>query len=273
MGFIKREKGKSQTSRVALQKTKIPKQKAKEKYLPPRKMVFSSNPLSLSVPDPTFESWLRDSGYLDVIDDHQTAAAATNSSTFTTSDSTITIPITDFLFGYLFSLFSQLWTLLSLFTLNPFSKLTTNDFSGETPSWTKGFFGDFGSYSFPASVSQARLRVHENVKRYARNYASLLILFFACSLYQLPLALVGLISSLALWDIFRFFSDKWGLDRFPLTHLFLIRIAQCATAVILIWLNVQMALCCALGVSYIVMILHAAFRKLTLVKQPSRGRW
>ena len=143
-------------------------------------MVFSSNPLSLSVPDPTFESWLRDSGYLDVIDDHQTAAAATYTST--TNDSTITIPITDFLFGYLVSLFSHLWTLLSLFTLNPFSKLTTNDFSGETPSWTIGFFGDFEPYSFPASVSQARLRVHENVKRYARNYASLFILFLACSL-------------------------------------------------------------------------------------------
>lgn len=146
-------------------------------------MVFSSNPLSLSVPDPTFESWLRDSGYLDVIDDHQTAAAAsTTTSTPTSTDSTITISITDFLFGCLVSLFSHLWTLLSLFTLNPLSKLTTNDFSGETPSWTKGFFGDFGSYSFPASVSQARLRVHENVKRYARNYASLFILFFACSL-------------------------------------------------------------------------------------------
>ncbi|XVE50193.1 hypothetical protein DITRI_Ditri01bG0142400 [Diplodiscus trichospermus] len=236
-------------------------------------MVFSSNPLSLSVPDPTFESWLRDSGYLDVIDDHQTAAASTTGSTSTTTDSTVTISITGFLFRHLVSLFSHLWILLSLFTLNPFSKLTTNDFSGETPSWTKGFFGDFGSYSFPASVSQARLRVHENVKRYARNYASLFILFFACSLYQLPVALVGLISSLALWDLFRFFSDKWGLDMFPVTQLVLIRIAQCATAIILILLNVQMALCCALGVSYIVMILHAAFRKLTPLKQPSRGRW
>ncbi|KAK8691302.1 hypothetical protein V6N13_074817 [Hibiscus sabdariffa] len=236
--------------------------------------MFSSNPLSLSVPDPTFESWLRDSGYLDVIDDHQTAAAAastTTSSTPTISESTITIPISSFLFGYLVSFFSHLWTLLSLLTFNPFAKLTTNDFSGETPSWTKGFFADFGSYSFPASVSQARLRAQENVKRYARNYASLFILFFACSLYQLPLALVGLISSLALWDSFRFFSDKWGLDRFPVSQLILVRIVQCATAIILLWLNVQMALCCTLGVSYIVMILHAAFRKLTPTKQPSRG--
>ncbi|XVF04263.1 hypothetical protein REPUB_Repub05bG0067600 [Reevesia pubescens] len=33
--------------------------------------------------------------------------------------------------------------------------------------------------------------------------------------------------------------------------MILIRIAQCATAINLIWLNVQMAPCCALGVSYI----------------------
>ncbi|MFQ6641154.1 hypothetical protein Gotur_015455 [Gossypium turneri] len=146
-------------------------------------MVFSSNPLSLSVPDPTFESWLRDSGYLDVIDNQQTAAAAApTTGTSTISDPTITIPISSFLFRYLVSFFSHLWTLLSLLTFNPFAKLTTNDFSGETPSWTKGFFADFLSYSFPASASQARLRVQENVKRYARNYASLFILFFACSL-------------------------------------------------------------------------------------------
>ncbi|KAK8643782.1 hypothetical protein V6N13_013061 [Hibiscus sabdariffa] len=239
--------------------------------------MFSSNPLSLTVPDATFESWLRESGFLDVIDDRQTAAAAavstTTTSTPTISDSTITIPISSFLFGYSVSFFSLLWTLLSLLTFNPLAKLTTNDFAGEAPSWTKGFFADFGSYSFPASVSQARLRVQENVKRYARNYASLSVLFFACSLYQLPLALVGLISSLALWDSFRFFSDKWGLDRFPVAQSILIRVVQCATAVILLWLNVQMALCCTLGVSYTVMILHAASRKLTPVKQPSRGRW
>ncbi|KAH1106511.1 hypothetical protein J1N35_010279 [Gossypium stocksii] len=90
--------------------------------------------------------------------------------------------------------------------------------------------------------------------------------------YQLPLVLVGLISSLALWDSFRFFSDKWGSDRFPVTEMILVRFVQCVTAIILLWSNVQMALCCTLGVSYIVMLLHAAFRKLTPIKQPSDGR-
>lgn len=150
-------------------------------------MVFSANPLALSVPDPAFESWLRDTGYLEVLDQRtsdlhrlssSTSATATDSAATTTTISTDTINN-----GIFLSLFSNIGTLLSLLTLNPFSKLTTDDFSGETPSWTTGFIGLCDSYTFPSSPAQARLRVHENVKRYARNYASLFVLFFACSLY------------------------------------------------------------------------------------------
>ncbi|XP_059661493.1 PRA1 family protein H [Cornus florida] len=242
-------------------------------------MVFSSNPLSLSVPEPAFESWLRDSGYLEILDERTsdlhrltsatTAAAASDHRNSTTASTNSATPIAN---GFFRSVFSYLATILSLFTLNPFAKLTADDFSGETPSWTLGFIGFCDSYSFPSSPSQARLRVHENVKRYARNYASLFILFFACSLYQMPLALVGLISSLALWDLFRFCAERWGLDQYPVTQQSLVRIAQCATAIILFCFNVQMALFCALGVSYAGMLLHASFRKLTPAKQPTRGR-
>ncbi|KAH8494336.1 hypothetical protein H0E87_020919 [Populus deltoides] len=230
-------------------------------------MVFSSNPLSLSVPDPTFDTWLRDSGYLEILDQHSSSAAAAPSTTTTSTTTTTTTAI-----GLFISFFSHALTLLSLFTLNPFSKLTTDDFSGPTPSWTRSFFADHGSYSFPSGFGQARLRVNENVKRYARNYASLFVLFFVCTLYQMPLALIGMISSLALWDIFKFCSDRWGWDRYPVIRQVMVRAAQCVTAVILICLNVQMALFCALGVSYTVMIMHAAFRKLTPARQPTRSR-
>ncbi|KAL7216771.1 hypothetical protein ACSBR1_028659 [Camellia fascicularis] len=239
-------------------------------------MVFSSNPLSLSVPEPAFESWLRDSGYLEILDQRtsdlhrlssSSAAATTTAAAATTIDSATTITN-----GLFLSLFSHIGTLLSLFTLNPFAKLTADDFSGETPSWTHGFIGFFDSYSFPSSSSQARLRLHENVKRYARNYASLFILFFACSLYQMPLALIGLVSSLALWDAFKYCSDRWGLDQYPVIRQIVVRIAQCATAIILFLSNVQMALFCSLGVSYAVVILHASFRKLTPAKQPAPAR-
>ncbi|PQQ12246.1 PRA1 family protein H [Prunus yedoensis var. nudiflora] len=227
-------------------------------------MVFTSNPLSLSVPDPFFESWLRENGYPEIIDQH-TSTAITTSTTTTTDASSITN-------GFFISLFSRIFTLLSLFTINPFSKLTNDDLAAQTPPWTTIFIGSSDSYSFPLSVSQARMRVQENVKRYARNYATLFVLFFACSLYQMPLALVGLISCLALWDVFKFCSERWGLDRYPIIRECLIRVAQCVAAVILICSNVQMALFYALGVSYAGMILHAGFRKLVRAKQTPRGR-
>lgn len=43
----------------------------------------------------------------------------------------------------------------------------------------------------------------------------------------MPFALVGLLSSLALWDFFKFSDNKWGLNERPLLRLCLIRTAQC----------------------------------------------
>ncbi|KAG2241580.1 hypothetical protein Bca52824_096436 [Brassica carinata] len=243
-------------------------------------MAFSPNPLSLSVPDPAFESWLRDSGYLDLVD-HRTSAAAAASAPASSSSSSSAAAATSsasddvvssITGGFFASLLSRLVTVSSLLTINPFSKLSADDFSGDTPQWTTGFFGACDSYSFPSSSQQARMRVHENIKRFARNYATLFIVFFACALYQMPLALVGLLASLALWELFKYCSDRWKFDRHPSARKLVIGIGQCATAVLLTFLNVQMALFSALAVSYSVMLLHAGFRKLTPSKKPSRGR-
>ncbi|CAK9325215.1 unnamed protein product [Citrullus colocynthis] len=233
-------------------------------------MSFSSNPLSLSVPDAAFDSWLRDSGYLEILD-QRTSDLHRHSSATAAAAPTRPIPAAaaPLATGFFISFFSRIGTLLSIFTLNPFAKLSAADFSGPTPSWTSGFVGFFESYSFPSSPAQARLRVHENAKRYARNYASLFVLFFVCTLYQMPLALLGLISCLALWDVVKFCGDRWGLDKYPVLWQCLVRIAQCVTVIILLFSNFQMAIFCALGIGYTGMILHAAFRKLTLTKPPS----
>ncbi|CAI9088707.1 OLC1v1023116C4 [Oldenlandia corymbosa var. corymbosa] len=205
-------------------------------------MVFSSNPLALSVPDPAFESWLREKGYLEILDQrssdlHRISTAAAGDGAAATSvsassggsdNSNAATHIPTFLpYGAFVSCFSYLKILISLLTLNPFAKLTNDDFAGNTPSWTKAFIGSFGSYSFPTSLDQARLRTHENVKRFARNYASLFILFLACSLYQMPIALVGLLLSLALWDGFKYCGDHWKLDQRPVLRQTLVRVAQC----------------------------------------------
>ncbi|KAF5776997.1 putative prenylated rab acceptor PRA1 [Helianthus annuus] len=242
-------------------------------------MAFSANPLALSVPDPTFESWLRDSGYLEVLDQRTsdlhristtTTATATSSNSATADPPPVATAVSSGFF--LLNVLNHIGILLSLITINPFSKLTNEDFARDTPPWTLGFVGSFDSYSFPSSRSQARMRVTENNKRYCRNYFTLFIVFFACSLYQIPIALAGLVSSLALWDLFAYCSKRWGLDNHPVTRECLLRLLQCATAVVIFVCNVQTAIIYALAVSYAVMMLHASFRKLTPIKQPTKGK-
>ncbi|KAK6134558.1 hypothetical protein DH2020_031728 [Rehmannia glutinosa] len=213
-------------------------------------MVFAPNPLSLSVPEPAFETWLRDSGYLEILDQRTTdlhrLSTTTKPSEVAAGSGSATTSISPD--GVFLSHNSSPASGLSY-------RSSASTLSRSSPPMTS------------PGTHQARLRVHENVKRFARNYASLFVLFFACSLYQLPVALIGLISCLALWDVFKISGDRWGLDRYPMIRQTLIRIAQCVTAVILFISNVQLAVFCAFGVSYAAMILHASFRKLTPAKQ------
>lgn len=143
-------------------------------------MVFSSNPLSLSVPDPLFDSWLRQNGYPEILEQRPTSI--TPITITTTATATATDASTTAKNGFFTSLYSTICILIALFATNPFSKLTNDDLAAPTPPWQSDFIGDYESYSFPVSASQAQLRVQENVKRYARNYAWLLVIVFACAL-------------------------------------------------------------------------------------------
>ncbi|KAG9449389.1 hypothetical protein H6P81_009354 [Aristolochia fimbriata] len=237
-------------------------------------MVFSANPLSLAVPDPVFETWLRDNHYLEILDDRTAAVAGpadrrTSRATAATGGRAADKAST--LFTAASSLFSVGSTLVSVLTVNPFAKLVAEDFAGDTPSWTLSFLGFPGSFSWPASHSQARMRVHENVKRYARNYAFLSVLILACCLYQMPIALLGIISSLLLWEVFRIADNKWTLERFSILRQILLYLLQSAIAIVLYYCNVQISLFWALCISYTVMLLHALLRKLTPTKQSTRA--
>lgn len=44
--------------------------------------------------------------------------------------------------------------------------------------------------------------------------------------YQLPLALFGLISSLGLWEAFRFCTNRWELESRPVVRQILLRLIQ-----------------------------------------------
>ncbi|PKU60015.1 PRA1 family protein H [Dendrobium catenatum] len=227
-------------------------------------MPFVANPLALSVPEPAFEAWLRDSGYLETLDT-SSSSLPTSSASFPSSSSKPLPPKNPAaaVSGVISPVFFFLRTLASLFTINPFAKLTPEDFAGETPSWTLRFVGDAGSYSWPGGPSQARMRVQENVRRYARNYAFLCLVFFACSLYQMPILLLSLMESLGVWELLRFCSDKWELEeKHPAVRTILVCAAQFVMLAILYLSNLQVALFCTTVLSYTVMLLHASLRNL-----------
>ncbi|KAL0904605.1 hypothetical protein M5K25_026733 [Dendrobium thyrsiflorum] len=100
-------------------------------------MPFVANPLALSVPEPAFEAWLRDSGYLETLDT-SSSSLPTSSASFPSSSSKPLPPKNPAaaVAGVISPVFFFLRTLASLFTINPFAKLTPEDFAGETPSWT-----------------------------------------------------------------------------------------------------------------------------------------
>lgn len=209
-------------------------------------MAFSANPLSLSLPQRAFETWLRDSGYLEIIDecaidDSVEAAAGSNK-------------------------------LSSLLTINPFAKLTAEDLSRDAVPWTGEFFdsglGPAHTYSWPSSITQMKLRMEENLKRYTRNYIYLSLLILACFLYKMPVALLSLISILAFWDMLRICSNRWGLENYPTLHQMLVLIAKFVTAGIMFYCKVALALCWAGIFSFIVLIVHSSLRKITNPRKP-----
>ncbi|PKA56610.1 PRA1 family protein H [Apostasia shenzhenica] len=234
-------------------------------------MAFATNPLSLSVPEPAFEAWLRDTGYLEILDSRSSSSALSfppSSSPSSSKPHSQRAPMAAAV-SRIASVSSFLRTLASLFTINPFAKLTPENFSGETPSWTLGFVGVVGSYSWPAGSSQARMRVQENVCRYARNYAFLSLIVFACSLYQMPVPLLGLIASLGLWELLRFCSEKGKLEeKHPTLRIVLVRVVQFVMMVILYLSNLQITIFYTMSISYTVMISHAFLRKLAPSKPP-----
>ncbi|EES06222.1 PRA1 family protein H [Sorghum bicolor] len=227
---------------------------------------FKPNPLSLSVPDPALDRWLRDSGYLDLLDSTTTGAPSSTSAPSTSASAAArpgTGPVSS---GVAADVLAFARTLASLLALNPFARLSTADLAAPTPSWSLAFVGPPGaaSYSWPPTPTQARLRVQENVRRYARNYAALTILVFACCLYRMPMALLGMLASLAVWEGVRYCRDHWGLTtRAPGVAQALLHCAQIATAILLYVCNLQFALVYAIGLSYALMMLHASLRKLT----------
>ncbi|OAY83099.1 PRA1 family protein H [Ananas comosus] len=234
-------------------------------------MAFAANPLSLSVPEAAFETWLRDSGYLEILDDRTASASASaNRNPSPTAAATTTHHHHQFLFLLLRSLLLPPHPRLPP-RPQPLRQARRRGLRRPPPPLDPRIPRPAAGATPGPPAPPGRMRVQENVRRYARNYAFLSLLFFAAPCeYRMPISLLGLMSSLVIWELVRFCNEKWDLEqRFPGLRQVLVRFAQFATAVILYLCNLQLTLISAIGVSYAVMILHASLRKLTPSNQPN----
>lgn len=213
-------------------------------------MLFEVNPLTLCLPQPAFEAWLRESGYLEVLDknalDQPLLGAQDGSS-----------------------------VLVKALKTNPFKNLTLEDFTKSPVSWTGEFFdcglGPSGTYSYPRSLVQAQLRMEENVKRYTGNYMVLSLIIFLCFLYKIPVALLGILSVLALWDTLRVYINSRGLRLDSFQFRCLQVFGNLATMFMMVYCKVAVAFTLAGLTSLFVVILHSSLRRITALKTPARA--
>lgn len=112
-------------------------------------MAFSANPLSLSLPEGAFEAWIRESGYLERIDQGEIVDGGTGNNSW------------------------------SINIINPFGILTAEDFNRDAVPWTAEFWGTLQAYSRPTSFIHLKLRMQENVRKYLRNYIYLSLFILA----------------------------------------------------------------------------------------------
>ncbi|CAM6101648.1 unnamed protein product [Calypogeia fissa] len=214
-------------------------------------MTFQVNPLSLCLPQQAFETWLRESGQLEVLDKNALDQALLGGSESLSA------------------------VLIKALKINPLRSLTIEDFCNSPVSWTGEFFdcglGPRETYSYPRSLIQAKLRMEDNVKRYTGNYLVLALIIFLCFLYKMPLAFLGILSCLALWDTLRVYINSRGLrlDSFQCRCLQLF--GNLATMFVLVYCKAAVAVTLAGLTSLLVVILHSALRRITALKNSPRA--
>uniref|UniRef100_A0A7I4ELT2 PRA1 family protein n=1 Tax=Physcomitrium patens TaxID=3218 RepID=A0A7I4ELT2_PHYPA len=209
-------------------------------------MAFNENPLSLSLSETAFEAWLRDNGHLETIDR-------------TGLDHHLRFPTQ-----------SSFKELSKAVKSNPFMTLTLDDLLKKPVPWTGEFFdcgfGPGETYSWPRSIAQAKLRMDENIRRYTGNYVILVAVVYFILLYQMPLALVGIIALILVWDSLRRAGDEWGLDRNGYGYRTLAFVGNGVTLVLMVYCKIALALFWAGIVSLLVVVVHSCLRRITQPK-------
>eukprot|EP00252_Welwitschia_mirabilis_P013358 TRINITY_DN2941_c0_g1_i2.p1 TRINITY_DN2941_c0_g1~~TRINITY_DN2941_c0_g1_i2.p1 ORF type:complete len:219 (+),score=8.40 TRINITY_DN2941_c0_g1_i2:224-880(+) len=186
-------------------------------------MAFRANPLSLSIPEGEMEAWLKHSGYL--------------------QESKVSEPGNNIGVENAKGVITAFENVGKLLRINPLEKVGVEDVCKTAAPWTPEFFGKPDSYSWPSSISELESRVHLNTSRFAPNYLRLSLFILACFLYNMPLALLGVASIFATWDLLRICSNRYGIHNHVLLFKALLLIANIVTIILSVYCKVAMAFC------------------------------
>mmetsp|Transcript_18072 Transcript_18072/g.44796 ORF Transcript_18072/g.44796 Transcript_18072/m.44796 type:complete len:253 (-) Transcript_18072:231-989(-) len=138
--------------------------------------------------------------------------------------------------------------------------LTVTDLKRPAKGWREFLCTDFiaKSYSMPWSLAEIKLRLDTNLYNYIGNYLLVVLAVFVCVLYNRPLALVGGVVTMKMWDWARSGGDMQGSTMFQFKY----GAATILSWAVMMYSNVTFAVSYAMLISVTVVVVHGVLRRL-----------
>jgi MFS superfamily sulfate permease-like transporter len=110
----------------------------------------------------------------------------------------------------------------------------------------------------PRSLTEIKVRLDTNLFNYVGNYLLVVLAVFVCVLYNRPMALVGGLVTMKMWDWVRSGGDMPGSTMYQFKY----GAATILSWVVMMYSNVTLAVSYGLLISITVVVLHGALRRL-----------
>ena len=138
--------------------------------------------------------------------------------------------------------------------------VTVNDLKKRSKGWREFLCTDFlsKSYGFPRGYVDAKRRLDSNAFEYLGNYRAVVFFIFAAVLYNKPLALVGGLALVRVWD---WVEGDGREDREGAMYRFKYLVAWILSWAVMFYSNVTLAASYGTLISTIVCVVHGVMRR------------
>ena len=138
--------------------------------------------------------------------------------------------------------------------------VTVNDLKKRSKGWREFLCTDFlsKSYGFPRGYVDAKRRLDSNAFEYLGNYRAVVFFIFAAVLYNKPLALVGGLALVRVWD---WVEGDGREDREGAMYRFKYLVAWILSWAVMLYSNVTLAASYGCAISTAVCVTHGVMRR------------